>query len=452
MKFSTLYLGFKAGFQYAIANKTRSIWVPILFGLAIREVFAPYTGHPFDFEIWIRLGYYVSKGHDPYSVTGPVPGLSFPGAGLMTSIGYPPIWPFVQAGIYLAYSSLGVDNRFLYYFIIKQPMILGDLLAGYLIFRIIEKQGDDGRKAFRALSFWLFCPYTILISAVWGMFDQIVLDLVLISILLIGLTERSALIEAFGIVLKAIPLIFLPIFALAQKSTTRILLYLAISVAVGVFLSLSPYLVFANWNISGLEGTGSDVAGKISNSVNYWVIVAVTYGYGLLPGSLIPFLQFMSFIWIPAVIIGSIYCADTLWKNGISERDLFLSAQFVLVIFFLARSSINEQYVIYFIGLGIIDIYIRNRNRKIFNWVWLSALAFLLANNVYLIRFLEPISIYFTQVESQLVNGPAGDLRNAIMVVAGISFTISCLFYLRSLYLEIRRSKVVQIKVAPLSP
>ena len=49
-------------------------------GLAIRETIAPFTGHPFDFELWLRLGYYTFLGHDPYTSTNPIPALSFPGA------------------------------------------------------------------------------------------------------------------------------------------------------------------------------------------------------------------------------------------------------------------------------------------------------------------------------------------------------------------------------------
>jgi hypothetical protein len=44
-------------------------------GLAIRETFASFTGHPFDFELWLRLGYYTSLGHDPYTATDQISGL-----------------------------------------------------------------------------------------------------------------------------------------------------------------------------------------------------------------------------------------------------------------------------------------------------------------------------------------------------------------------------------------
>src|SRR5580658_8056206 len=48
----------------------------LLVGLAIRESFSFWTGHPFDFEIWIRTGYVVAHGTNPYlsAAWPPVPG------------------------------------------------------------------------------------------------------------------------------------------------------------------------------------------------------------------------------------------------------------------------------------------------------------------------------------------------------------------------------------------
>ena len=34
----------------------------VVMGLLIREAFSFWTGHPFDFEIWLRNAYFVSRG------------------------------------------------------------------------------------------------------------------------------------------------------------------------------------------------------------------------------------------------------------------------------------------------------------------------------------------------------------------------------------------------------
>jgi hypothetical protein len=179
-----------------------------VIGASVREGLAPFTGHPFDFELWIRLGYYTAQGLDPYRITGPVPNLSMPGAGNMTSLGYPPVWPFVLAALYKLYALTGVSNRFFYYLILKQPMIIGDLLDGLIIYKIVKQKSET--KALKALAFWLLCPFIILISAVWGMFDQLVLVFVLVSVFWSTRTKTTAVAEGVGILLKAIPLIYLP--------------------------------------------------------------------------------------------------------------------------------------------------------------------------------------------------------------------------------------------------
>ena len=148
----------------------------LLLGLLVREAFSFWTGHPYDFELWIRNGYFVSQGANPYSAfLPPVTGLSFSYLNeKLPGVGYLPAWPLVVAGLYRLYSVLPGTNRFVLYFLIKQPSILGDVVLGFLVFRAIARWGGDRRTATLGLRFWMTFPYPILISAVWGQFDGIV--------------------------------------------------------------------------------------------------------------------------------------------------------------------------------------------------------------------------------------------------------------------------------------
>ena len=160
----------------------------------------------------------------------------------MTWIGYPPTWAFFQAGLYKIYLLSGINDRFVYYYIVKQPMIIADLLTGYLLMGMISdlKNVESGVRAF---SFWMLCPFTIIISSVWGMFDQIIMVLVLGSILVLNETKKSALMEALGFLLKVIPLIYFPILALVQTSKTKIATFFIVSVGC-IHLLCSPALSF----------------------------------------------------------------------------------------------------------------------------------------------------------------------------------------------------------------
>ncbi|MGI0079152.1 MAG: hypothetical protein ACRECH_05970 [Nitrososphaerales archaeon] len=414
----------------------------LLVGSFVREIFAPFTGHPFDFEIWIRLGFYTALGQDPYRIMPPVPNLSMPGSGPLPSIGYPPAWPFLLAGIYKLYAAIGPDNRFLYYFLLKQPMILSDLLDGLLIYKIVKMFSDNGR-AFRALAFWLLCPFTIIISSVWGMFDQIILALVLLSVLLLSRTATSALSETLGILLKAIPLIYLPVLAFVQRTMPKKIEYLVVSIGISILFTLLPYLIFPSWNISALLGTGSSTVHKVGNSMNYWVVLYATSNLGTVPSQAFPTLDLLSYVWIPAVIIASIFCVRSFSQGSSDRKNIPLALLFVTLTFYLTRSQINEQYLIYFLGFGLVDYYVlaSRTRKKIFHAIWIDALAFLIANNSFLVRFLDPISISYLNLDMSLTTGFTGDVIIAITVATGIVFSVLCAIYLSSLYTDIRAMK-----------
>src|SRR6202030_3487133 len=103
------------------------------------------------------------------------------------------------------------------------------LVVAFLLYKVISKLRDPS-SGLRAFSFWMLCPFTIVISSVWGMFDQIILVFVLGSILLVQETQKSALMQALGFIFKVIPLIYLPILGLVQPSKARIANYFAIAV------------------------------------------------------------------------------------------------------------------------------------------------------------------------------------------------------------------------------
>lgn len=424
----------------------RKIVALALLGVLVREVFAPFTGHPFDFELWVRLGYYVSRGVDPYTVTAPIPGLSMPGAGDMTWIGYPPTWGFFQAGLYSLFSASGLSNRFAYYLLIKQPMIAADVLCGLLILRIVASYAGRGQGA-RAFAFWLLCPVTVIVSSIWGMFDQIILMIVLLSVLLFRETRKSALLSALGFVLKVIPIIYVPLLALSQESRRRAIQYLIVGAGVSVIVCLAPYLAFSGWKVDSLIGVGTDVAQKRGSSVNYWNLL---FQFNLFGGSFSPLsstiVHILSYAWIPAVLYAA-YIGGIAVKSRSAESEemlkfLLLSMQFVTLVFFLTKTVINEQYVIYFLGFGLIDYYVTPapvRRRKLFHLIWITDLAFLVANNTLMMRFFEPLSTYYQTLSSNLTVGLAGMLRYASMDAIAMVFSILCFLYLYSLYKEIRR-------------
>src|SRR5260370_20952001 len=231
----------------------------IALGLAIRELIAPWLGHPYDFEIWVRLGFYMQNlVFNPYGSLRYVPGLSSSPYGYTGSISYLPFSAFIFAVTYQIYSLLGEPSRFLYYFLLKQPMVFADVGTAIVLAKIILQSGD-AKSARTAFLVWIYFPLGIIISSVWGQLDPISLFLALLAIYyFIGskwLTSAAML--GLSIYLKTLPLVFLPVFLMQARASKNIRLgYSLVSLAIPVFGTLVPVLWF-NWGYQGIYNNSS---------------------------------------------------------------------------------------------------------------------------------------------------------------------------------------------------
>lgn len=122
-------------------STSQKVLLILLLGVLIREAFSFWTGHPSDFELWVRLGYAFTHGGDPYGILPPVPDLSFSSTFSeqnTATIAYLPFWPLVTGLMYATYSLIGFGNRFAYYFLLKQPVIAGDVGLAYLLYSYVS--------------------------------------------------------------------------------------------------------------------------------------------------------------------------------------------------------------------------------------------------------------------------------------------------------------------------
>lgn len=137
----------------------------------------------------------------------------------------------------------------LYPALLKLPSILADLGIGYLIFRILSKNGNEKLGKLAAIVF-LINPIIWYNSSVWGQTDSLVNFFALLAFVL--LLERRLMVAilalSLSIYIKASLLIFIPIFlvlVIVQK-------HKALEVLTGVLLSLVIVLLltlpFSNGN------------------------------------------------------------------------------------------------------------------------------------------------------------------------------------------------------------
>jgi hypothetical protein len=136
-------------------------------------------------------------------------------------------------------------------FIIKTPIIIADVLIAILLYKMIKSRSNESNARY-AYWAWLLNPFTICISALWGMFDPIPILFILLSLhyFLNKKYEKSALLLSVAVSLKMYAILLIPIFAFVifkkNKKVLGAMKYLLIS---GGFTLL---MIFPTFYVSAL--------------------------------------------------------------------------------------------------------------------------------------------------------------------------------------------------------
>lgn len=418
----------------------------LVLGTAVREAFSFWTGHPFDFEVWVRVGYWVSRGWSPYSALPFAPGLSFandfnpPGVPFNhAAIGYLPFWPLLVAGIYKFYTLVGFGDRFVYYFLIKQPIILADVLLGYLLYLYIERRRPEWSK--RVLALWLLSPYPIIISAIWGTFDSMAMVCVMAALLFPEGRARSAW-EALATLVKSLPVVLiLPLTYSREKRLTNFAIALGVPtiVTLGVIL-LAGWptgfsCVFSQCQGENVLTTLYSTLGKSGFPLSLWGTWVYLNLLGVVPDSLFnSVFNWGGYVWIPAVAVVSFLARR--WFGFGTEKGLIRSLIVIYLTFLLVRGQVNEQYAVYLLALLLLDAALYSPRRiRLFYVITAVVLADVVTNNILMIRFLAPVDPNILTVETHLI-ASVNSLRNALLYLEGLAFSALNLWYLYALIKE----------------
>jgi hypothetical protein len=414
----------------------------LILGVLVREVFSFWTGHPFDFEVWVRTGYWVARGLSPYNSMPFAPGLSFAndfgGPGLNPAIGYLPFWPILVGAIYELFSLGGSGNRFVYYFMLKQPIIFADVFLALLLFLYVKRWNPD--RAPRVMALWLFSPFTIILSGIWGIFDSMAMVFVMLALVAPAGKARSIW-EGVAIFVKSIPVIFILPLSLSREKKARNFI-----IALGIPVLLTVLVVYlAGWPWLPPPGAVGAVAKTLTSTLakrgfplSLWGTLLYLSTLNVVsPSTLTSIFSWAGYLWIPAVVIASLLARR--WFGFGDDRGLVQSLLLVTLTFLLVRGQVNEQYAVYLLALLLVDAALWSPKRmRLFYAVSAVIIAATVTNNFLLIRFLTPVYPGALQLESQLV-GAVYPIKNAVQYIEGLAFCGLNLWYLASLIKERRR-------------
>lgn len=324
----------------------------------------------------------------PYSPLPVAPGVTFaddfggPTSGFSAVIGYLPFWPVLVGGLYELYALIGSPTPYLYYFFIKQPIIVCDILVGYLLYRYVADRGSD--KAGFVLRLWVFSPYNIILCALWGMFDAIPVFFVVLS-----LSARPGVFKGIwaGIATfaKSVPLIYSIPLSRGRGHIVNLAIALGIPL-VATFV----VLWLARWPTSIVGSTLTSTVAKEAPSMSVWAlpyylttigwISQATVHQMVLPGG---------YAWIVGVALVTILSYR--WSGFNTDRGLVRSLLLITLTFLLLRGVVNEQYALYLFAPAVLDVALwAPQRRRLLFAIIATVLAFHLTNDVLLIRYATP--------------------------------------------------------------
>jgi len=215
--------------------QNHDLFYSLMIGILIRYSIALYTIQPNDIIVWFKESLNVIYGLGIYE---------------RPYFAYPPIWGYIL-GVFLKFSSLifnpreygyyikefhqldyvtGMVSGFvttpLFNFLYKTPLIITDIIIGYLIYKVILELKNDKRFAIYAFNLWFFNPLVILVSSYIGKFDNILTLFILLIAIFVYKRNWffTGISLGLGIFTKIYPIIFLPIILiliLVEKITDR---------------------------------------------------------------------------------------------------------------------------------------------------------------------------------------------------------------------------------------
>lgn len=308
--------------------------------LVLRLALAPFFYHPWEYRTFTNTANDITDGVNPYThfwelseqIEDEYDGRlkyyeywAYPPGGLtwlaVVSLADPePIEPF--SPVHEEVPELKIQ------FLFKLPIILGDLIVGWLLYLLARRYGHE--NPYRLTVLWLFMPLSWFFSAIWGNFDSLAVAAMLLAIWYLQKPARMGIALGIGFLIKLFPCLIGPVL-LQHINISKAPRFL---VAAGVVaLAGSAYYLIVSFQdyITVLFGFHGGRPGAGLTVWNVWQL-----------GRYNPTWEFIfSYIWfIPAIVLlGWVW----LRKSG----DLLIGCTLTFLAFLITSKLVNPAYAVY---------------------------------------------------------------------------------------------------------
>lgn len=276
------------------------------------------------------------------------------------------VWTNYTPGmIYLFYVLGFIRNLFsisdeFFYFVLKIPSIIADLILSFLIYRVLLKSVSR-KLALYGLAFCLFNPVLIFNASIWGAFDGFMTLFLFLAVYYLAKKKLllSSIFFGISVLVKPQAIAIAPVFAfwllrnfsiknIWQLSIPGFLTIILLSVP---FFPSDPFFGFFNLFIQMAQ----DYKGNSLFAYNSWGIL----GFWIDDGTNLLFFPYR--IWgIIFMAVFWLYFFYVFFRNKI--LDVYLLSTLGFLAFFFLPTRVHERYLFSAIPfLILVSVYLRSR-------------------------------------------------------------------------------------------
>jgi uncharacterized membrane protein len=294
---------------------------------------------------------------------------------------YTPLWAYICAFSYLVTQflfqvgfTIGGHSYFLQLFIYKLPIIASNMFIALVLVKIAQLHNLKTKYTYLLLIGYLFNPYVIEVSTIWGNFHNLATLFVLLSYYFFqtGKQEYSLLSLGIGVAVKLYPIFLVPIYLLKIKwKGVRSLMKNLFIILSPTFLICLPFII---WDFTSFFNVMVLTGGSTSfNNFSWWSgIIRFLNLYESTPTD--P-LDYGNRLLATMVIINNIVAYSSLFLSYIwfRKKNLSLLSGILLsfICLYVTHRYIQETWVIWIIPFVLIDIVFNNERIGI---LWLLPL------------------------------------------------------------------------------